>query len=238
MRGWGKGRGKTERNTIQLSIGNLSCSASPWTHCWLLSNSFICRESPFFFLINPLFKLKDNSFTEFCWIFFQVISFNKQTWSFSTLTWRIKHYRSYTGPSGIKAVSVGRTGQYPICSRQLSTGGYTPMSVSIRLWTRLWIEWIMNLFMNGKLLFSFTLLQMVSSFLPFLFQHQCHLLSVSIFSWQVVLPLCSLHKTWKTQNSFTSFPLELRSAPHLPWPPRAESQPSTAYCARPAKTKF
>ena len=29
MRGQGKGRGNTERNTMQLSVGNLSCSASP-----------------------------------------------------------------------------------------------------------------------------------------------------------------------------------------------------------------
>ena len=90
--------------------------------------------------------------------------------------------------------------------------------------------------MNRKLLFSFSPLQMVSSFLPFLFQHQCHLLRVSIFPWpsnlkQVVLPLCSLHKTWKTQNSFTSFPLELRELP-LP-----EPQPSTVYSKNYANTK-
>ena len=105
------------------------------------------------------------------------------------------------------------------------------------------LEWgaiAFSVFMNRKLLFSFSLLQMVGSFLPFLFQHQCHLLSVLIFPWpsnlkQVVLPLCSLHKTWKTQNSFTSFPLELRERP----PPHpAESRPSTVYSTRSAKTKF
>lgn len=147
---------------------------------------------------------------------------------------RINCYRSYIGPSGTKEVISGKDRQYPICSRQLSPGGYTPISVNICLWIRLWIK---TLFMNRKLLFSFSPIQMVSSFLPFLFQHQCHLLRVSIFPWpsnlkQVILPLCSLHKTWKTQNSFTSFPLELRELP------RPEPQPSTVYSKNYAKTKF